>query len=70
MSEITITRGQFREAVSAAVETWQDVPAADGKTDSFAEFMMFIQNMTFSALLEKQLFGDEDEKNDENEEDN
>lgn len=65
MSEITITREKFREVLADAAKHWKDIPSADGEKNSFAEFMMFLQNMAFGALVEKKLFGEEDEKNEE-----
>lgn len=67
MSEITITREQFLQAVADANEQWRKTPAADGSENVFAEYMMWIQNMAFGLMLEEKLFGDED---DENKEDN
>lgn len=60
--DITITRNDYKSAVSKAQRTFLDHISGEGEgiEGLAANFMMGLQNIAFATILEKTLFGDDD----------
>lgn len=56
-----MTREKFRDAVSDTMLQWNE-KASENDMDAASMMTMAMQNLCFSAMLEKNLFGDENKE--------
>lgn len=60
---ITITREQFRDAISKATDNWNSIGKETRNYDACKSMLMTLQNIMFGSLLEEVLFEDKEEEN-------
>lgn len=56
-----MTREKFRDAVSDTILQWNE-KASENDMDAASMMTMAMQNLLFCAMLEKNLFGDENKE--------
>lgn len=60
---ITITKEQFRDAISKASDKWDSIGKETPNYDASKCMLMTLQNIMFGSLLEDVLFADKKEEN-------